>query len=154
MNKKGFTLVELLAVITLIAILSGIAVANVISSINNSKKNTFLLDAKRMVSRAEYLISENSEDRNLVKTTTSGVIYSYATLNDKGEFQTDSDGGVFDSNSFVKVTREGSVIMYCVCVIGSKRLISSGNTCNATTGAGCIDSSELSSISIVKDKWM
>ena len=43
MNKKGFTLVELLAVITLIAIIAGMAVPNVMSSIENSKKNTFLL---------------------------------------------------------------------------------------------------------------
>ena len=41
MNKKGFTLVELLAVIALLALLTGIAVPNVISTINNNKKNRY-----------------------------------------------------------------------------------------------------------------
>ena len=46
MDKKGFTLVELLAVIALVSVLSGLAVSNVISSVKNSKKNEFLMDAK------------------------------------------------------------------------------------------------------------
>ena len=40
-NKKGFTLVELLAVIALLALLMGIAVPNIISTINNSKEMIF-----------------------------------------------------------------------------------------------------------------
>ena len=61
-NKKGFTLVELLAVIALLALLMGIAVPNIISTINNSKRNDFLSDTKRMVAKAEYLISSNGTE--------------------------------------------------------------------------------------------
>ena len=150
MNKKGFTLVELLAVITLIAILSGIAVPNVISSINNSKKNTFLLDAKRMVSKAEYLISSRSEDRNLVKSGET-VQYSFEQLNEKGEFQTDADGQPFNLNSFVKVTKNGNNYSYCICAMGKKRIISKNGTNDCSSLNNCILSEELTSIDIVKD---
>ena len=149
MNKQGFTLVELLAVIALVAILSGIAIPNIISSVNNSKKNTFLLDAKRMVSKAEYLIALKKNDRDVA---VSGKVYTFSDLNEKGEFSSDADGGNFDSSSFVKVTKSGQGYQYCICVIGSKRKISSGNTCYPSTGEGCISSTSLTGIDKVKDK--
>ena len=149
MNKHGFTLVELLAVITLVAILSGIAIPNIISSVNNSKKNTFLLDAKRMVSKAEYLIAVKKADRDAAVV---GKIYTLSDLNEKGEFSLDADGGSFDSSSFVKVTRNGNEYQYCICVIGSKRRISSGDTCSPNTGNGCISSTTLTGIDKVNDK--
>ena len=153
MNKKGFTLVELLAVIALVAILSGIAVPNVISSINNSRKNQFLLDAKRMVAKAEYLLSEKREYRTVAKT--SGKIFKFSDLNQEGEFQNDSDGGGFDTNSFVKVTfnTTNNKYQYCICVIGSKRKITNtSGTCNSSSGSGCIMSDSLTGIDVIKDK--
>lgn len=150
MNKKGFTLVELLAVIALVAILSGLAVTNVVSSINNSRKNSFLLDAKRMVSKAEYLLSLNRDYRDEVKNTSK--IFTYSDLNEKNEFNTDADGGSFDPSTFVKVTFDNSSkeYKYCICVIGSMRRI--GNNCNSTTESSCISSTDLKNISIVYDK--
>ncbi len=52
MNKKGFTLVELLAVIAILAILVIIALPNVIKLYNNAKKNTFLTEAKTVYKEA------------------------------------------------------------------------------------------------------
>ena len=52
MNKKGFTLVELLAVIAILAILVIIALPNVIKLYNNAKKNTFLTEAKTIYKEA------------------------------------------------------------------------------------------------------
>ena len=46
MNKKGFTLVELLAVIAILAILVILALPNVIGMFNNAKKDIFLTEAK------------------------------------------------------------------------------------------------------------
>lgn len=45
-NKRGFTLVELLAVIAILAILVIIALPNVINMYNNARKNSFLTEAK------------------------------------------------------------------------------------------------------------
>ena len=149
MNRKGFTLVELLAVIALVAILSSIAIPNIISTVNNSKKNTFLMDAKRMVSKAEYLLALNKTDRNAAAS--GGKIYSFTALNEKGEFQKDADDGEFSGNTYVKVTKSGSSYVYCICVEGSKRNISNNNvTCNSSTSS-CVDSTTLTSIDVVKD---
>ena len=47
MKNKGFTLVELLAVIAILAILVIIALPNVLKMFNDSKKNSFLTEAKQ-----------------------------------------------------------------------------------------------------------
>ena len=48
MNKKGFTLVELLAVIAILAILVIIALPNVLKMFNDAKKNAFLTEVKTL----------------------------------------------------------------------------------------------------------
>ena len=60
MKKKGFTLVELLAVIAILAILVIIALPNVLKMFNESKKNSFLTEAKTVYSEAgKKYISDN-----------------------------------------------------------------------------------------------
>ena len=53
MNKKGFTLVELLAVIAILAILVIIALPNVLSMFNQAKADTFATETKEMVKIAQ-----------------------------------------------------------------------------------------------------
>lgn len=135
---------ELLAVITVLGILTVIAVPNVLSTINNKKKNAFLMDAKRMVAKASELIASSKSDRNTAKTP-GGITYSFEVLNGKGEFANDSDDGVYDKdNTFVKVEVSNNTYKYCIKVVGSKRKIDNNNS--------CIDSSELTGIDKVKDK--
>ena len=155
-NKKGFTLVELLAVIALLALLTGIAVPNIISTINNNKRQTFLVDAKRMISKAQNLLSSNKTDRDNIKTSTSNyqIVYNFSRLNSKGEFATDSDGSSYSNTSYVKITYSPTTkkYSYCICVIGSKRRIGNAtSSCNYTTN-DCILSENLSGIDVVKDK--
>lgn len=156
MNKsnKGFTLIELLAVITLVGILATLAVPNIISSINNSRKNTFLLDAKRMVTKAEYLISQDRVVRNGIISGTSKT-YTYKELNVNDEFTTDADGGPFNDETFVNVSYNGTEFNYCICVMGSsKQITGTSDGCNhleTTNGVGCISSTSLTGIDIIKD---
>ena len=156
-NKKGFTLVELLAVITLLAILMGIAVPNIFSTINNNKRNSFLSDAKRMIAKAEYLFSLDKDKRNSVRSGSYQAYYfnkGSRYLNEKNEFPEDVDNGAYTDDSYVKITYESNNFKYCICLIGSKRKIgaTSTDTCNPSLTNNCLYTEDLTGIDVVKDK--
>ena len=66
MKNKGFTLVELLAVIAILAVLVIIALPNVLKMFNDSKKNSFLTEAKTLYSEvSKKYISENMKGNKL-----------------------------------------------------------------------------------------
>lgn len=102
MNKKGFTLVELLAVIAILALLVIVALPNVISIFNNAKKDIFLTEAKNVykeISR-KYLnesmkgnnINSISNDNNKLDMDTGDLKYN-VKLDSKGnitDFQVDN----------------------------------------------------------------
>lgn len=60
-NKKGFTLIELLAVVVILGVIMTIAIPNVVSTIDKNKKETFLEDAKKIVSAAEYKVRSDTK---------------------------------------------------------------------------------------------
>ena len=88
MNNKGFTLVELLAVISIIAILSIIAVPNVVSVIDNNKKDQMLSDAKKLISQAKYQVTMDKTIRQ-----SGNYKFTFTTLNKTGDIGLDPDGG-------------------------------------------------------------
>ena len=52
-NRRGFTLVELLAVIAILAILVIIALPNVMNMFKTAKKNSFTTEVKKIAQTAE-----------------------------------------------------------------------------------------------------
>ncbi len=72
MNKKGFTLVELLAVIAILAILVIIALPNVLSMYNEARKNTFVTEVRDYYKAGEQNFLLNS-GKAVVYTSLSGV---------------------------------------------------------------------------------
>ncbi len=71
MKNKGFTLVELLAVIAILAILVIIAIPNVLKMFNDSKKNAFMVQARKTANVAQehtVMSSDKSFDCNSLLT--------------------------------------------------------------------------------------
>ena len=112
MNKKGFTLVELLASMAILAILMLVAVPSTINVLDRSKKQKYIQDAKRMITLAEAYIRGN-EDISYPAGNQIVVLY-LSRLND-GTFDEDPDGNKYDEdNSFVTITykQEGTNYSY------------------------------------------
>ena len=74
--KKGFTLVELLAVIVILALLLVVVANNALPAMNNAKKNSLEVYAKRVVDQAKglYASAEISISSVTQCSESSGVI--------------------------------------------------------------------------------
>ena len=70
LNNKGFTLVELLAVVVILAVVMGIAATAVLSSMNNSRKGSLQNSAKSVAQAFQTKYSES------MVTGTSSSIYN------------------------------------------------------------------------------
>ena len=57
MNKKGFTLIEVIVVIVLIALIAVIAVPNVINMANKGQKKEIIVDAESIINDAKHEIN-------------------------------------------------------------------------------------------------
>ena len=56
LNKKGFTLVELLALMVILGVIATITIPNTIKLLDENKRSTFLQDATKLISHAEYTL--------------------------------------------------------------------------------------------------
>ena len=61
MNKKGFTLVELLAVLVVIGLITGIAVPSVVSSIKASRRRAAIVQEKSIIEAAKNFIADDDK---------------------------------------------------------------------------------------------
>lgn len=62
-NKKGFTLVELLAVIVVLAIVMGIAAVAITNVLDSTRKNAFVASAKQYIEGAKSIVEGETVDR-------------------------------------------------------------------------------------------
>lgn len=104
LNNKGFTLIELLASMVILAAIMAIAVPNIMGILNNSKADTYVEDAKKLLSLAEYKIRGNPD---LIPTTVGGCTKLTLKYLDNSEFKNAPNNGSYDKeNSFVVVRRK------------------------------------------------
>ena len=68
-DNKGFTLVELLAVIVVLAIVMGLAVVGISSVLENTRKSAFAADAKSFLAGAKSLVDSDQANAMLGLTT-------------------------------------------------------------------------------------
>lgn len=74
-NKKGFTLVELLAVIVILAVIAVIAVPSILGIIENARKDAFSADVRSAFKSVEL------EYTRLAATGSTKTNFSYTELN-------------------------------------------------------------------------
>ena len=101
MNKRGFTLVELLAVIAILAILVAIIMPNVMKEYNKAKADVFVIDAQSFVNNA---MSKFTNDSMIQGGKT--VYYSNIYNSDLNTRTLDIES---DKNYFVEMDRNGNI---------------------------------------------
>ena len=62
MNKKGFTLVEMIAAISILAIIALLAIPNVIKSYNKSKINAIVIQENKLIEAGDILLDDYCKD--------------------------------------------------------------------------------------------
>ena len=99
MNKKGFTLVELIAVVTIIGIIALIAIPSIMTLSNNSKKEQVISDAKKLISDVKYK-SKLIEYEEFYPDKVEGSCKKICIKEPKfsGIIKTDPDGNEYDED--------------------------------------------------------
>ena len=119
-KKNGFTMIELLAVITIIGILSSVAVSAVTQYMHKAKKQDFEMLEKNLKAEVQNYFVDHSED--IPNIGASKTITAQTLLNDgylKNLLDPDKNGVNCNlTSSKVVVTRRG--LDYKVCVVCSK----------------------------------
>lgn len=104
-NRKGFTLVELLAVIAILAILVIISMPNIIEMYNNAKRKSFITEVQT--------IYRSAQQEFLKDSLTNESEYTYAKSSDNikctKELDLTSRDGI---RYFIELDRHGKVIRY------------------------------------------
>ena len=114
MNRKGFTLVELLGVIVILSIVMLIAIPNITSTLERSKRQQYVNDAKKMISLVDYEIRKG-EINKPAENKAIKITLAYLATNDLDK---DADGVAYDLNeSYVVVVRKNKELKYYVTLM-------------------------------------
>ena len=121
MNKKGFTLIEILAVIIIISIVATIGIAAISSSVDKSRKSDFANLAKTYAESARSMRGQDKLPHDPKKGEV--VIIKVSALNgtDKNEDYDTAYGEVVKELSYVAIVNDNYDYYYYVTVIDTSR---------------------------------
>ena len=115
-NRKGFTLVELLAAIVILGILMVFSIPIITGMLDRSKNKIYVDDAKKMISRAEYQMRSSSNEIE-VPDPGNCIVISLVYL-DNGSFSNPPNGGSYiKDSSFVVVKNKGGNLEYSAMIV-------------------------------------
>ena len=114
---KGFTLVELLAAVVVLGILMTVAIPNVIGVLNKNRATTYVEDARKLISNAEYTLRGNKVPKLSNNTGERCALFNLAYL-DNNEFENGPYGHPYDKErSFVVAYLDGDNTKYFVRLV-------------------------------------
>ncbi len=110
--KKGFTLIELIAVIVIIALIGLITVPMIVGVLNNSRQKMFITNVKELISIAEQDVTENSRNCNYDDNTS--YLYELSYDNDKNIFKFGNEkinfsGTIVKGSGKIIIDKDGKV---------------------------------------------
>lgn len=136
MNRRGFTLVEVIVTIAIIGIISGIAYGSITSLQTRNKQKKYKAYEQVMKTGAQLYVDQYSRDLWPESTSTTTYCITYDTLVSKGFIQAYNEKNeVIDTNSRVLVTRNtsGEASYKVYLYINSK-----GKNISSASPEGCI----------------
>lgn len=105
MNKKGFTLIELIAMMVVLAILMAIAVPNISGILKNNKESIQVEDINKMIETTKQKFNNNVI--SYPKEADTCVVLTLNVINDNDDFTTGVNGGTYDENaSYIIVNKK------------------------------------------------
>jgi len=94
MNNKGFTMIELLAAVLILGILTTVALPNIFRIMSDSKADKYIDDAKKLISNADYKMRVNSA--YITKPASGRCIAMTMSYLDGPEFDSAPEGGQYN----------------------------------------------------------
>lgn len=115
-NRRGFTLVELLAVLVILGILSVFAIPTITRLVSSSREKMYINDTKKFISIAEAKMKANSSD--IDEPDNNKCIVMNLLYLDNGDLKHAPNGGEYlKENSFVIVKKNGDDLEYSASLI-------------------------------------
>ena len=128
MNKKGFTLVELLAVIAIMALIAGVAIPNVVNMLDKGKKEDYIKDAKAIISKVKYMYNLKTYQ---AKFQSQGSCKTINLENISFDITTDAFGGTYDkTNSIVKACEVGDKTEFSIDLRSDQKCLATQDSCD------------------------
>ena len=115
-KNKGFTLVELLAMLVVIGVLMAISIPNITGILSQSKNNQIEQDVIKMVDMAK--IKMNTDKEAKYPEGTDALLLTLSYIDDERDVLTGPNGGYYYRyDSFVVVLKEGNSYKYYVRLV-------------------------------------